>query len=218
MEKSVRPAAAVTLTALLVAACGSDDGRPYAYDSMRHPTAAEQLYGTTGGSVSSVPPGSTVMTAQPSAPLTVPQPVARVSPSDAVFAEELAASNAAEIELARLAYVRAESPAVRDFARQMLTQHRDMAIQLDNFALERGHVIAWRIEPEKATVVERLSTLDSASFDSAYMDEMVSAHETAVAKLETQAASGRETAGIAHQFLPTVRHHLEMARALDAQL
>jgi hypothetical protein len=50
------------------------------------------------------------------------------------------------------------------------------------------------------------------------MDKMVSAHEAAVARLETQAAGGRETARIANQFLPAVRHHLEMARELDALL
>jgi putative membrane protein len=113
--------------------------------------------------------------------------------------------------------VRAQSPEVRNFARRMLTEHREMSITLDNFALERGHVIAWRIEPDETATIERLSTLDSASFDRAYMDEMVSEHEAAVARLEAQAATGRETASIANQFLPTVRHHLEMARELDAQ-
>lgn len=218
MARSVRSAVLLGLAALVIAACGSDSGKPYAHESMRHRTAAEQMYGTTGGPVSTIPPDSTVVTTQPSAPLTVPQPVARVSPSDAVFAEELAASNAAEIELARLAYVRAQSPEVRTFAQRMLTEHRDMSIALDNFALQRGHVIAWRIEPDMTTTIERLSIVDSASFDRAYADEMVSAHEAAVARLETQAATSRETASIANQFLPAVRHHLEMARDLDAQL
>jgi putative membrane protein len=156
--------------------------------------------------------------AVPSAPLTVPQPVARVSPSDAVFVSDLAASNAAEIELARLAYVRAQSPEVRAFARQLLIDHRDMVIRLDNFALERGHIIAWQIEPDEVATIDRLGAIDSASFDSAYMAEMVTAHETAVERLETQAAGGRETASLANDFLPAVRHHLEMARDLDARL
>jgi putative membrane protein len=67
-------------------------------------------------------------------------------------------------------------------------------------------------------VIDRLCTLDRASFDRAYMDEMVAAHTKAVSRLEAQAASGRETAEIATEALPKVRHHLEMARELDARL
>jgi putative membrane protein len=235
MEKPVRSAASVLAAALLVAACSSND-TPYAYESMRHPTAAEQLFGTTGGELSAAPPSSVATVTEPAivapttaaptaapgaapgAPLTVPQTVSRMAPSDATFAQQALSSSAVEIELARTAYIRAQSPDVRDFARQMLTDHRDMVIKLDNFALERGYLMSWRIEPEKAGTIERLRSLDSASFDRAYMDEMVAAHEKAVATMEIQAASGRETASIASAALPTVRHHLEMARALDAQL
>jgi predicted outer membrane protein len=66
--------------------------------------------------------------------------------------------------------------------------------------------------------IEQLRTIDGASFDRAYMDEMVAAHEKAAASMEVQASSGRETASVATGALPTVRHHLEMARELDAQL
>ncbi|WP_119303762.1 DUF4142 domain-containing protein [Dongia deserti] len=222
MEQFVRPVACLTTAALLMTGCSSGNGKPYAYESMRHPTAAEQLFGTTGSQMSTTAPSSSVVRTLPGpsvqpAPVAVPQPVARVSPSDATFAQEVAASNAAEIELARLAYVRAQSAEVRDFAQQMLIDHRDMAITLDNFALERGYLVAWQIEPEKVAIIERLSTLDRASFDRAYMDEMVAAHIKAVSRLETQAPTGRETASLANEFLPTVRHHLEMARELDAR-
>jgi putative membrane protein len=152
------------------------------------------------------------------APLTVPQPAAMVAPTDAAFAQKVAASNAAEIELSRIAYVRAQSPEVRAFARQLLIDHRDMAINLDNFALERGYLIAWDIQPEMASNIERIRTLDGPAFDKAYMDLMVQAHGKSVTTLETQAASGRETASLANASLPTVRHHLEMARDLDARL
>jgi putative membrane protein len=156
--------------------------------------------------------------AAPAAPLTVPQPVSRLAPSDADFAQAALSSSALEIELARIAFVRAQSPDVRAFARQMLIDHREMAIKLDNFGLVRGYLIDWQLEPEGANTIDRLRSLDSASFDRAYMDEMVAAHERAVAMLETQAASGRETAAVANDVLPTVRHHLEMARDLQARL
>jgi putative membrane protein len=69
-----------------------------------------------------------------------------------------------------------------------------------------------------ASNIERIHTLDGPAFDKAYMDLMVQAHSKSVATLETQAASGRETASLANASLPTVRHHLEMARDLDARL
>ena len=225
MRRTVRSAACLTAATLLIAACSSND-KPYAHDSQRHATAAEQMYGTTGSNYTPAPstamvmtePAAPVVAPAPSAPLTVPQPVAMVAPTDAAFAQKVAASNAAEIELSRIAYVRAQSPEVRAFARQLLIDHRDMAINLDNFALERGYLIAWDIQPEMASNIERIRTLDGPAFDKAYMDLMVQAHGKSVTTLETQAASGRETASLANASLPTVRHHLEMARDLDARL
>ena len=224
MHSSIRSAACLSAAALLIAACTSND-KPYAHESQRHATAAEQMFGTTGANYAPQPsavvvtePVVVTQPAAPSAPLIVPQPVAMIAPTDAAFAQKVAASNAAEIELSRIAYVRAQSPEVRAFARQLVIDHREMAMNLDNFALERGHLVAWRIEPEMASTIERLRTLDGPAFDRAYMDVMVDAHSKSVATLETQAASGRETASLANASLPTVRHHLEMARALDAQL
>ena len=226
MHRSLRSAACLTAAALVIAACSSSNDKPYAHESQRHVTAAEQMFGTTGGNLTTTPLSSQVVMAQqtppettaPSAPLTVPQPAAMVAPTDAAFAQKVAASNAAEIELSRIAYVRAHSPEVRSFARQLLIDHRQMATNLDNFALERGHLVVWQIEPEMVSTIERLRTLDGAAFDRDYMDVMVEAHSKSVTTLETQAASGRETASLANASLPTVRHHLEMARALDAQL
>jgi putative membrane protein len=225
MRRTVRSAVCLTAATLLIAACSSND-KPYAHESQRHATAAEQMYGTTGGNYTPAPSTAVVVTepaapavaTAPAAPLTVPQPVAMVAPTDAAFAQKVAASNAAEIELSRIAYVRAHSPEVRAFARQLLIDHRDMAINLDNFALERGYLVTWEIQPEMASNIDRIRTLDGAAFDKAYMDLMVEAHSKSVTTLETQAASGRETASLANASLPTVRHHLEMARDLDARL
>jgi putative membrane protein len=225
MRRTVRSAACLSAAGLLIAACSSSD-KPYAHESQRHATAAEQMYGTTGSNYTPAPltavvvtePAAPAVATAPAAPLTVPQPAAMVAPTDAAFAQKVAASNAAEIELSRIAYVRARSPEVRAFARQLLIDHRDMAINLDNFALERGYLIAWEIQPEMASNIERIRTLDGPAFDKAYMDLMVQAHSKSVATLETQAASGHETASLANASLPTVRHHLEMARDLDARL
>ena len=221
MRTPIRSLVSVLAAGLAMTACSSSNDKPYAHESMRHVTAAERLFGTQA-EPAAVPVASVTTVIEPtlvapSAPLTVPQTVARMAPSDAVFAQQLLSSSALEIELARIAFVRAQSPDVRAFARQMLIDHREMAAKLDNFGLVRGYLIVRQIEPEGASTIARFRNLDTASFDRAYMDEMVAAHEKAVATLETQAASDRETASIATDSLPIVRHHLEMARALRAQ-
>ena len=66
--------------------------------------------------------------------------------------------------------------------------------------------------------MEQAETLIDQAERVSVPDEMVAAHIKAVSRLETQAASGRETAGLANESLPRVRHHLEMARELDARL
>jgi putative membrane protein len=231
MDKPLRSAAAIAAAAVLLAACSSTGDKPYAHESMPHQTAAEQLFGTTGGPVmpAPTPPVATVTepvvvapaapaVVTPTPPLTVPQPVARMVPSDADFAQQALSSSAFEIELARIAFVRAQSQDVRSFARQMLIDHREMAINLDNFGLVRGYLVDWQLDPEQANAIDRLRSLDSASFDRAYMDEMVTSHEQALARFETQAGSGRETAALAKDAVPIVRHHLEMARDLQARL
>ena len=114
--------------------------------------------------------------------------------------------------------MQASSPEVRAYARQMLIDHRDLAIKLDNFALERGYLVTWQLEPQMVSTVDRLRTMQGTAFDRAYMNEMVTSHEQAVALLEAQASSGRETASLADEALPIVRHHLDMARDLDARV
>jgi len=175
--------------------------------------------------VTPTPPATVVYPAPPAAvvtpttPLTAPETVAMTAPSDMRFAQQLAAANAGEIELARIAYVQASSPEVRAYARQMLIDHRDLAIKLDNFALERGYLVTWQLEPQMVSTVDRLRTMQGTAFDRAYMNEMVTSHEQqAVALLEAQASSGRETASLAEEALPIVRHHLDMARDLDARV
>lgn len=168
-------------------------------------------------------PSGSVAQPVPGEPITVPQPTSRQSaataaPTDTDFVQQQISSSALEIELARVAFVRAQSPEVRSFARQLLTDHRQMVVKLDDFALQRGHLATWQIEPEGVNTIERMRSIDAASFDRAYMDEMVAKHEEALSKLEVQTASGRETAAIAAEALPTVRHHLAMARKLRAQL
>jgi putative membrane protein len=221
-------AAAPAMAAVLLAAACSSDGKPYAFESKRHPTAAEHMSGASPGEPSVVPPSSApAASSAPTAakptivapgPITVPQPVARLGPTDQVFTQQQVSSCALEIELARVAFVRAQTPEVREYARHMLTEHRQQVIELDDFALQRGFLITWDIEQAGINTIELLRTIDTASFDRAYMNEMVEKHEKAAANLQIYSANSHEAASLAAKALSTAQRHLEEARALQARL
>jgi putative membrane protein len=151
-------------------------------------------------------------------PTQITLPVARTATSDSRFTQEAMSGSATEIALARIAVTRTQSPEVRQFAQQMLTDHRQIATNLDDFALQRGYVVNWSVSSEQQATINRLQSIDQASFDNAYMQEMVRAHENTVALLRAQSNGGTATASLARETLPTAEHHLQMARELDARV
>lgn len=145
-------------------------------------------------------------------------PTSLTATSDSRFAQQAMSGSATEIALARIAVTRAQSPEVRQFAQQMLNDHRQIATNIDNFALQRGYVVNWTITPEQQATIDRLNAVDQASFDDAYMQEMVRAHENSVAMLQAQSSGGTSTATLARDTLPTVEHHLMMARDIESRV
>lgn len=164
-------------------------------------------------------PAAVAMVPATTYPSTQTQLPTSLSPtSDSRFTQTAMSGSATEIALARIAVTRAQSPEVRSFAQQMLNDHRQIATNIDNFALQRGYVVNWGITPEQQATIDRLSVLDGAAFDNAYMQEMVRAHENTAAMLQAQSNSGTETATLARDTLPTVEHHLMMARDIEARV
>ena len=164
-------------------------------------------------------PASVAMVPATTYPSTQTQLPTSLSPtSDSRFTQTAMSGSATEIALARVAVTKTQSPEVRSFAQQMLDDHRQIATNIDNFALQRGYVVNWSITPEQQATIDRLSAMDGAAFDDAYMQEMVRAHQNTVSMLQAQSNSGTETATLARETLPTVEHHLMMARDIDARV
>ena len=91
-------------------------------------------------------------------------------------------------------------------------------IELDDFALQRGFLITWDIEPAGLNTIELLRTIDNASFDRAYMNEMVTKHEKAAANLKVHIANSDEAASLAAKALSIAQRHRDEARLLQARL
>lgn len=125
-----------------------------------------------------------------------------------------------EVRLGRLAEERAAHADVKAFGRMMVDDHTRAGTELKRIAGQHN------LTPEngdradamdRGGLFDRLSQLEGAEFDRAYMDAMVDDHEDAVDDLEDKAGDAGEHADVkawASQTLPKVRQHLERARAL----
>ena len=195
---------------------------------MRHPTAAEQMFGTTGGNcrrrlqVPVVTVTEPVVVASPApqpAPQPLPQPVSRMAPSDATFAQQgpvlqRGRGRAGAHRLCPGAIAGGPRLCPPDADRP--SRDGDQARQFRAGArLSGGLARSSRTRPAPSSACARWTAPPSTA---PTWTRWSTAHEKALATLETQASSGRETASIASAVVPTVRHHLEMARALDARL
>jgi putative membrane protein len=130
-----------------------------------------------------------------------------------------------EIEAAQLAKQKASSPAVRDYAARLVSEHTE-TMQKN---LQLAHRL--RVQPEKPQLasslesthrntMEELGKKSGQDFDRAYLDYQVTMHEQAVKLVEDTAKSVDDTRLKQHliRTRPDLMSHLSEAKQLQRQL
>jgi putative membrane protein len=138
------------------------------------------------------------------------------------FVTRVAAKGMYEVEVSRLAADKATSPAVRDFARTMVTHHTQMNNELVALMSARGIAPPKGLAADKATKLHRLASLPrSDAFDNGYIRVVgVEDHRAAIAQFEKarRDAKDRELRSFIDRSLATMRMHLQMAQDVVAGL
>jgi putative membrane protein len=133
-----------------------------------------------------------------------------VSRSDRKFLEKAAKSGTKEIVVSEAVLPNVSTAAARDFARMMIKDHTTAHKELMALATSKG--VTLPAETKQADLVDKWSE-KSKSLDEDYFDEMVSDHKEAVELFEKGAKSeDAEIAAFARKLLPSLKHHLELAK------
>lgn len=139
---------------------------------------------------------------------------------DSTFIREAAIANMANVELGRLALQNASSTEVRNFGQQLVDDHGRTLSNLESVANRMNLNVPDDLDPQRAQLEQRLSSLTASEFDRQFMDAMVRDHRETIAKFEARAASApaNEIQSFAIENLPTMRHHLQKAMDIQARI
>jgi len=142
--------------------------------------------------------------------------------ADTKFVDEQLAGGRAEVSLGELAQQRATHPDVKSFAAMMVRDHTAAGTELKQIAA-RTHTSAGNDadhDNHANDVRDELMKLSGNDFDKKYISEMVDDHEKDVKDVEDKAehADNADVRAWAAKTLPTLRAHLEKAKAIKERL
>jgi putative membrane protein len=139
-----------------------------------------------------------------------------LSQSDKMFIEKAAQDGKAEVELGQLAQEKASSDDVKNFAKQLVNDHQQANDQLQKIAQEKGISIPDKPDAKEQGEKDRLSKLNGADFDKAFMREAVKDHRQDIRQFRKEANSGKDqdVKSFASNTLPKLEEHLKMAQSM----
>lgn len=158
----------------------------------------------------------------------------RIAGTDAeLFAEQAMLANKAEVKLGELALERAQSPAVKEFAGMMVSDHGNGLNALKEAV--KGFEVdePGQLDAKHQELYDKLSKLNGAAFDREYMMAMVAGHREVSDMLDDRAGSAPSTKGTsgadnsqldaavnqwATKALPTTKQHLQKAQQVSGSL
>jgi putative membrane protein len=138
---------------------------------------------------------------------------------DHAFMTEAASGGLMEVELGKYAAQHAASDRVKRFGQTMVDDHSKANDELKQVAAQKDVELPAKMNKEHRATADRLMNMKGAEFDRAYMKTMVEDHEHDVAKFRTESKSAQDpdVKSFAAKTLPTLEHHLEMAKEVSAR-
>lgn len=137
------------------------------------------------------------------------------------FVQFMMMSDKFEIAAGKLALERARSPAVRDFAADMIAAHSESSADLkaasDSTLVGRTVTPPPNFDPQHQNMYDELTSSFGRRFERIYLDQQLAAHQEALDYLEGYAANGRidQLARFARHTAPVVRDHLAMLHNIN---
>lgn len=133
--------------------------------------------------------------------------------ADSHFMMKAAQGGMAEVQLGQLAKDHASSDAVKTFGQHMVDDHSKANDELKGLAAKKNVTLPTDVDAKDKAVMDRLSKLNGAAFDRAYMRDMVADHRKDIAEFQKESNGGRdpEVKEWASKTLPTLQSHLTMA-------
>ena len=118
---------------------------------------------------------------------------------------------AEEVRLGQLASSKGNSPAVKEFGQQMVTDHSKGNAELKALADKKGIKLTTKDSQADADF-KKLNALSGAQFDKQYVEMMVKGHKSTVAAFKKEAEKGGDPniKAWAAKVLPTINQHLAM--------
>lgn len=203
MKRIIILSALLTLVIVGMAACGDSTANTVANANKAVVNAVEKVANTAGNAVNSV--SNAVSKARTD------------DPKD--FITAAAQGGMAEVELGKMAATKATNAEVKKFGQMMVTDHTKLNDEIKALAKKQNVTLPSDIGSHKSTV-DKLNGKTGADFDKAYVDDMVSGHESVVADFERQAnnSTDAEVKALAAKALPGLKKHLETIKAIQAKM
>lgn len=193
---------AIGLSLLALTACGEKAARDAAQDTGNFAMATEGKTEDAAGQA--VGAGS-----------------AAAAGTAAAYVANAALGDMYEVESSKLALTKAQSPAVKKFAQQMIDDHSATTAKLKATITGQrlGITPPAALDDRRSGMIENLKGVSGTDFDRTYLDQQTAAHQEALILHRGFAEGGDNAAlkALAAEVAPKVQHHLEMVKQLDEQ-
>jgi putative membrane protein len=140
--------------------------------------------------------------------------------TDETFIRSAAEASMSQVDLARVAEQRAQNPEVKKFAQLMSEEHSKLTEQLKQMGMSEHINLPTSVSRTDADEHRHLNTLNGASFDKSYVDQVVSELTRQSAEFKRGASSATKTnlKDFAERTLPTLESELQQAKQLSSRV
>ena len=135
--------------------------------------------------------------------------------ADTAFLTDALKGDNGEVAIGKLAAAQGLSQKTKDFGSMLVADHGAHKEKVAGLLTSAGGTSTDEATDEGKANLAKLTALKGAEFDKAFKSAMIDDHNKDIAKYEKQAAgSDATTASLAKDTLPTLRKHLDTAKAL----
>ena len=123
-----------------------------------------------------------------------------------------------QVQAGKIAETKAQSPAVKDFAKTMVADHTTMTNQMKHVFAALAVTVPTELGPRGTRMIDALNAASPEDFDKVYLNQQESAQAAELALLRVYADSGESTdiRPAAEKRIPAVKASLDKVHELQA--